>query len=91
MLRTLRIKYEIDGVIRVMREAMLSGTTHTTSREELWQLGLEDMAYIKAVTVSGQKVHAIFAADGTPLAIVPEREAAFAAVRQHELTPSSVH
>jgi hypothetical protein len=58
---------------------------------DLGNLGLEDTAYIKAVTIDGQKLHAIHAADGTPLTVVTERETAIATVRQHEMQPASVH
>jgi len=49
------------------------------------------VAYVKAITIEGVKAYAIFLADGTQLAIAPSREIAFAAVRQHELEPASVH
>ena len=49
------------------------------------------VAYIKAVIVDGARAYAIHAADGTALAIVKNRDVAFAAVRQHELEPVSVH
>ncbi len=49
------------------------------------------VAYIKAVVLNGERVYAIHAADGSPLAIVTNRELAFAAVRQNELEPVSVH
>jgi len=49
------------------------------------------IAYIKAVTIDGIRAYAIHAADGTALAIVKDRDVAFAAVRQHELEPVSVH
>jgi hypothetical protein len=61
------------------------------SARDLGSLGLEDTAYVKSVTVDGQKLHAIHAADGTPLTVVAEREIAFATVRQHEMQPQSVH
>jgi hypothetical protein len=63
----------------------------TTSLHDLGVYGLETMAYIKPVTVDGQKFHSIHAADGTPLAVMAERELAFATVRQHDLEPTSVH
>ena len=61
------------------------------SARDLGSLGLEDTAYVKMVTVDGQKLHAIHAADGTPLTVVAERDIAFATVRQHEMLPQSVH
>jgi uncharacterized protein DUF1150 len=62
-----------------------------SSASDLISFGLEDMAYVKAVTIDGQKLHAIHAADGTPLTVVAERDLAFATVRQHEMSPASVH
>lgn len=52
---------------------------------------LGNAAYIK--TVSGDKGpnYALFAADGTQLAIFPSREAAYFTARQHDLEPLSVH
>jgi hypothetical protein len=58
---------------------------------ELGNFGIEDIAYIKAVTIDGSKFHAIHAADGTPLTVVAERDLAFATVRQHDMSPASVH
>ena len=63
----------------------------TLSSRDLGSLGLDDVAYVKSVTVDGQKLHAIHAADGTPLTVVAERDLAFATVRQHEMNPASVH
>lgn len=63
----------------------------TLSTRELGTLGIDDVAYIKCVTIDGQKLHAIHAADGTPLTVVAERDIAFATVRQHEMNPASVH
>jgi len=61
------------------------------SSHELGGLGLDDTAYIKSIMIDGKKLHAIHAADGTPLTVVPERDIAFATVRQHEMEPASVH
>jgi len=61
------------------------------STHDLGRIGLEDTAYIKTVTLNGQKFHAIHAADGTPLTVVNERDLAFATVRQHNMLPASVH
>jgi hypothetical protein len=58
---------------------------------DLGSLGLESTAYIKPVFIDGKTLHAIHAADGTPLTVVAERETAIATVRQHEMQPVSVH
>jgi hypothetical protein len=57
-----------------------------------WQASmLNQVAYIKPVLENGQRAFAIYAADGTQLAIISDRETAFRAVRDHELEPVSVH
>jgi len=54
-------------------------------------LGVEDVAYIREVTVDGNKAWAIIGADGTSLALAPNRELAFAAALQADRTPVSAH
>lgn len=52
---------------------------------------MNQVAYIKPVSEKGEQAWAIHAADGTQLALIADRDSAFAAVRQHELEPVSVH
>ncbi len=54
-------------------------------------LGLEQLAYVKSVKVDGRTAFAVHAADGTEIAVMPDREVARAAIRQHDLEPVSVH
>lgn len=54
-------------------------------------LGRGQIAYAKAVTVDGNELYAIHAADGEPLAMVENRRLAFAVIRQNDLEPASVH
>ena len=61
------------------------------SARELAHFGMQDIAYIKHVVVNGVAGYAIHAADGTQIAVLPDREIAFATVRTHELEPLSVH
>lgn len=56
---------------------------------ESW--GLQDVAYVKAVTVQDQAMWAIFSADGNQLGLSPNRDLAFAAAKQHDLEPMSAH
>lgn len=63
----------------------------SVSRRDFTSFGLEDMAYVKRVEIDGQMLHAVHAADGTPLTVINTRELAFATVRQHEMEPLSVH
>jgi hypothetical protein len=59
--------------------------------QEFSLLGMQNLAYIKPITVNDNLAFAIHAADGTPMAVMTEREIAEAAVRQHDLEPVSVH
>ena len=61
------------------------------SPKEFALLGMQDLAYIKRVTLNGAAAFAVFAADGTQVAALPSRELAYATVRQHDLEPVSVH
>ena len=61
------------------------------SPRELGLLGMEDVAYVKPVTVEGAAAFAVHAADGTQIAVMADRDLAFAVVRQHEMEPVSVH
>jgi hypothetical protein len=55
----------------------------------LW--GLPEIAYVKRTVTEGEDGWSIHAADGTQMGLAPNRDVAFAAVRQHELEPVSVH
>lgn len=61
------------------------------SSRELAVFGMQDLAYIKPVVVNGVTAFAVHAADGTQVAVLPDREIALATVRQHDLEPLSVH
>ncbi len=58
---------------------------------ELAMLGVQDLAYIKQVVIDGTTGYAVHAADGTEIVVLPNRDVAFATVRQHDLEPLSVH
>ena len=59
--------------------------------QEFTALGMQHLAYVKPITVNDQVMFAIHAADGTQMAVLPDRHVAEAAVRQNELEPVSVH
>jgi hypothetical protein len=61
------------------------------SPQDFATFGLNDIAYVKPVVADGGKGFAIHAADGTRLTVMADRLAAFAAVRQHDMEPYSVH
>jgi len=58
---------------------------------DLAMFGMQDIAYVKPVVVDGNAGYAIHAADGTQMALITDRDVAFAVVRQNELEPVSVH
>jgi hypothetical protein len=61
------------------------------SAEQLAQLGMQQIAYVKPVVVNGAACFAIHAADGTPLAIARDLNVAIAAIVQHEMEPAQLH
>ncbi len=66
-------------------------TTRDISTRDFASLGVLDVAFVKPVEVDGETAYSIHAADGTEMGIVNDRLVAFAAVRQHDLEPLSVH
>ena len=61
------------------------------SERELGLLGMNDVAYVKRVVEDGAEGFSIHAADGTRMALLPDRNLAFAVVRQNDMEPVSVH
>ena len=61
------------------------------SAEELAQLGMQEIAYVRPVVVDGSACFGIYAADGTPMAIAGGLDVAIAAIMQHEMVPTQVH
>ena len=61
------------------------------SRSDLATWGVPIIAYIRHVGATGEGSWAIHAADGTQIGEAPDRATAYAAVRQHDLEPLSVH
>lgn len=61
------------------------------STEQLAQLGLTKLAYVKPMVVNGAPGFAIHAADGTPMALAADRDVAIAAILQYEMVAALVH
>jgi len=61
------------------------------SSKDLAGLGVKDLAFVKTVAVNDETAYSVHAADGTQVALMADREVAFAAIRQHGLEPVSVH
>ena len=67
------------------------GLNRHMSAQELALVGMQDVAYIKRVVVNDGVGYAVHAADGSQIAVLADRDIAFATVRQHDLEPLSVH
>ena len=63
----------------------------TFSPQDFAALGMHQLAYVRASVLNGQVFWSVHAADGTEMARIPDRDTAFAACRQNELEPLSVH
>jgi hypothetical protein len=61
------------------------------SAEQLAELGIARLAYVKPVEVNGTSGFAIHAANGAPMALVAERDVAVALIMQHEMVAALVH
>jgi len=64
---------------------------HKISAEELANLGMEEIAFVKPVMTDKGPAFAIHAADGTPMAIASDASLAQAAIIQHDMVPNLVH
>ncbi len=61
------------------------------SQAQLMALGMAQLAYVKPVWMDGQTAFAIYAADGSPMAVAADCELAVKAIVQHEMVPALVH
>ena len=59
--------------------------------DQLQQLGVSQLAYVKPVMLNGAAMFAIHAADGSPMAVAEDRNLALAAIMEHEMIPTLVH
>ena len=69
----------------------LERTLRSMSSQDFLSLGVSQVAYIKPLEQEGESYYAIYAADGTQMAILASREAALAAIRQHDMEPLTLH
>ncbi|MGE0723975.1 MAG: DUF1150 family protein [Alphaproteobacteria bacterium] len=61
------------------------------TEQDFAQLGMPYLAYVKRVVVNDEPRFEIHAADGTAMGATTALDVAFAAVRQHDMEPVSVH
>ena len=80
---------DVDGDMAATDEAALD-IRHLT-QAQLMQLGMSQLAYVKPVWMDGATAFAIFAADGSPMAVAADCDLAVAAIMQHEMVAALVH
>lgn len=61
------------------------------SAQDFLALGVDHVAYVKPAVIDGQALFAVYAADGTQVAVLPTRDQADIAVRRNDMEPLSVH
>ena len=61
------------------------------SPDNLVNLGQQHIAYVKPITVEGDRVFEVHAANGQAIGRFADRDIAFAACQQNDLQPLSVH
>jgi hypothetical protein len=86
--------------MKTVSEAMVETATESAEEQfdirnltpaQLMQLGMADLAYVKPVWMNGTTAFAIYAADGSPMAMAADCDMAIAAIVQHEMSPALVH
>ncbi len=65
----------------------LQETLRSLSSQDLRFLGMSQVAYVKPVSQDGKTSFAIYAADGTRLAVMASHGAALGVIRQHDMEP----
>ena len=61
------------------------------SQQDLMSLGVNDVAYVKRVTVQGATRYAAQSAEGQTLFLAPSEQVAVAGILRHDLTPVALH
>lgn len=65
--------------------------TRIMTDQDLAGLGLQCVAYVKRIQIGGANAYSIHAADGTEIAIMDNRDIAFATIREHDMEAVSAH
>ncbi|WP_374380331.1 DUF1150 family protein [Dongia sp.] len=73
------------------KSTIKTDTSPAVTQQQLLALGLNNVAYVRDVEVDGGTAFGIFAANGQQLAVLPDREAAEAAVWENGLAPVTIH
>lgn len=85
------MKTNTENAVSPPAEAAAELDIRKLTPQQLAQLGMPDLAYIKPVWMNGTTAFAIHAADGSPMAVAADCDLAIAAIVQHEMCPALVH
>ncbi len=67
-------------------------TSHSLlSEEDLVSIGVDQLGYVRPAMIKGQKMYAVYAADGKPLFAADTPELAMAAATQEGLSAGQLH
>lgn len=66
-------------------------TLRHISPADFASVGVNQVAYVRKTEHKSGELYAIFAADGTQIAVAASQDLAFAAIRQHDMEPLSIH
>ena len=80
-----------EEIMDLSNDTMVSADIRRLTAQQLAALGMSEIAYLRPVTVNGERAYSIHAADGTPMALAGDLAVAMAAVSQHELVPTLVN
>ena len=81
----------IDATDASTNNASMRIDVRQITPDQLQQLGVSQLAYVKPVMLNGATMFAIHGADGAPMAVADDRDLALAAIVQHEMIPTLVH
>jgi hypothetical protein len=84
------VRREASAGVMEIEMQFIEGLRQLSARE-LGLLGVNDVAYVKRIVDDGSEAYAVHAADGTRIAVLANRNLAFAVVRQNDMEPVSVH
>ena len=80
-----------DSIESMYTKTVVQFDVRHITQDQLQQLGLSQLAYVKPVMLNGTAMFAIHGADGSPMAVAEDRNLALAAIVQHEMIPTLVH
>ncbi|MCC6597797.1 MAG: DUF1150 family protein [Alphaproteobacteria bacterium] len=69
----------------------VSALLKSLNSHDFLALGIRDVAYVKRIRVEDKTAYSIHAADGTPLSVTADMNAAVGMILHNELEPATLH